>query len=72
MRNIYQRHVVQAIMNYKITPEKEDYSIPALNSHPDGRGAVQISEGDSSDFISNLRMFPPPVFSRQSIPHLYK
>lgn len=59
-------------MNYNIPPEKEDYSIPALNAHPDGHGDAQILAEDSLDFMSNLRMFPPPVFSRQSIPHLYK
>ena len=68
----YQGYLVKAIMNYKIPPEKEDYTIPAPGIYTESNLDPQLSGESSNNFISNLRMFPPPIFSRQAIPHLYQ
>lgn len=55
---------VDAIREYVIPAEKPDYSnLPTpANVHPD---LLPVSPG-------NLRLFPPPLFSRQTIPQAYK
>lgn len=52
-----------AIKNYVIPPEKEDYVISVDSAESSGS---KITER------SNLRLFPPPVFSRQALPMIYK
>ena len=49
--------LVNFLKNYTIPSEKEDYIQPAT---------------DSQSTRSNLRMFPPPMFSRQNIFQNYK
>ena len=64
---------VDAIQAYTIPEEKEDYLIPAdpvldpqLSTDP------PTSQAGPSAARSNLRLFPPPLFSRQGIPQNYK
>ncbi|THH20126.1 hypothetical protein EW146_g1148 [Bondarzewia mesenterica] len=63
---------VDTIRQFRIPAEKEDYVIPkdpmAMAIDP------QLTDGatqGSSNMKSNLRLFPPPLFSRQSIPQNY-
>lgn len=65
---------VDAIRAYSIPAEKEDYVLP-LNPLPMELDP-QLAEDQPSDQViktrSNLRLFPPPVFTRQGIPQNYK
>ena len=64
---------VDAIQAYTIPEEKEDYSItadPALD--PQLSTDPSTSQTGPSIARSNLRLFPPPLFSRQGIPQNYK
>jgi general transcription factor 3C polypeptide 5 (transcription factor C subunit 1) len=62
----------QAVKDFRFGPEKEDYSVldqvvdPSLMQ--DGEDIVM----QEPKYRSNLRLFPPPIFSRQGIPHVYK
>lgn len=63
---------VDAIRQYTIPEEKEDYVISS--SAGDGT-SVDPSLAKHSGLPaarSNLRLFPPPIFSRQGIPQNYK
>ncbi len=65
----------QAICNYSIPPEKDDYGIPKENEA--SSAASEETEGRSSATTipysgSPLRLLPPPLFSRQIVPHIYK
>ncbi|KAG1715941.1 hypothetical protein ID866_1230 [Astraeus odoratus] len=63
---------VDAIRRYKIPDEKEDYILPPGNIPPEID--PQLTEGTgqlASSSRSNLRLFPPPLFSRQGIPQIY-
>jgi general transcription factor 3C polypeptide 5 (transcription factor C subunit 1) len=74
----------RAIQNFQFEPELEDYTIyePSTSSlaGPSTNIAVdtnQESEGRNREekalvARSNLRMFPPPLFSRQGIQQNYK
>lgn len=61
-------------------PEKGDYMIPAtesneLNMDLDPQftpGSDNPTNSSAPRMQSNLRMFPPPIFSRQAIPQGYK
>ncbi|CCL99174.1 uncharacterized protein FIBRA_01189 [Fibroporia radiculosa] len=65
---------VEGIMNFRIPQEKEDYYVPkdpsAMDIDPD-LNAAGISDPPGSTLKSNLRLFPPPLFSRQVIPQNY-
>lgn len=67
---------VDAIKNYRIPPEKEDYEIPVDATIPDVPIDPILRLSDGPDALprmkSNLRLFPPPLFSRQLIPQIYK
>lgn len=76
------RFVVESICKYTIPPEKYDFTIP-VEPQQQSRMDIDIDpallpEGSSSQTSdqptvkSNLRLFPPPIFSRQHIPQLYK
>ena len=62
---------VDGVLGYTIPEEKEDYLI-AIN--PEGTdididpALVAATRGSKS----NLRLPPPPLFSRQTIPQIYK
>lgn len=65
--------IVDAIRAYTIPEEKEDY---ILDEDPDAMDiaidpALTGDDGPSKK-KSNLRLFPPPLFSRQSVPQNYK
>jgi general transcription factor 3C polypeptide 5 (transcription factor C subunit 1) len=68
--NLHTGHIVEAITKYVIPPEKEDYMVPVTIASQsldfDPQLAVPV------EMRSNLRMFPPPLFSRQGISHNYK
>lgn len=70
---------VQALCSYTIPKEDKAYKpIPAtistkpadVNLDPQLLGISQ--QCDTSDNYSGLRLFPPPLFSRQGIPQGYK
>lgn len=74
---------VEAIRTYIIPPEKADYMVPATSSASQGTDidmnldpaltGIPIPEPNPDQPMrSNLRLFPPPLFSRQTIPQLYK
>ncbi|OCH93564.1 hypothetical protein OBBRIDRAFT_771274 [Obba rivulosa] len=63
---------VEGILQYAIPPEKEDYVVSedpaAMDIDP------QLMGGEPStgpQMKSNLRLFPPPLFSRQTVPQNY-
>ncbi|KIM68705.1 hypothetical protein SCLCIDRAFT_13482 [Scleroderma citrinum Foug A] len=63
---------VDAIRQYAIPDEKEDYLIPSESTlrdiDPQLTGEIEQAASTSR---SNLRLFPPPLFSRQGIPQNY-
>lgn len=63
---------VDAIIQYVIPEEKEDYvlSSPA-GTDPNIDPGLMKHDGLTAS-LSNLRLFPPPIFSRQGIPQNYK
>jgi len=50
----------------------EDYVVPALTHPPELDPALAEQSEQSSVTRSNLRLFPPPLFSRQNVPQNYK
>jgi len=64
----------EAIVKFKFEPEKEDYSIPEVTSMPIDLSLAndEATLAESSGSLSNLNLIPPPVFSRQGLPQLYK
>ncbi|PCH41610.1 hypothetical protein WOLCODRAFT_17227 [Wolfiporia cocos MD-104 SS10] len=64
---------VEGIINYKIPPEMEDYLVPedpaAMDIDIDPQLTGAPAEGQKMK--SNLRLFPPPIFSRQNVPQNY-
>jgi general transcription factor 3C polypeptide 5 (transcription factor C subunit 1) len=68
---------VDGVKSFIIPPEKEDYLVgvntvsadPSIDPELQGDGAGTSS---GSTVKSNLRMFPPPLFSRQALPLNYK
>ncbi|KAI5125023.1 hypothetical protein M0805_007447 [Coniferiporia weirii] len=64
LRAAMDRMDVEFIRKYTIPPEKEDYALPGDSGQPPRDGA-------DSQVRSNLRLIPPPLFSRQAIPHIY-
>ena len=66
------------IRNYRFPPEKEDYSIP-LPPRPEAMEVDSASEERPVTLpiitdlgLSNARIMPPPMFSRQAIQFNYK
>jgi general transcription factor 3C polypeptide 5 (transcription factor C subunit 1) len=69
-------HKVEGIREYGFPQEKEDYTIDDTSAmdvdvDPPLVGRVH-PEAQLSTQRSNLRLFPPPIFSRQGIPQNYK
>ncbi|PWN40557.1 hypothetical protein IE81DRAFT_349108 [Ceraceosorus guamensis] len=58
---------IDAIRQYRIAPEMEDYDVPVEG----GDDAMQMGDGPPR-VRSNLRMPPPPMFSRLVAPPSYK
>ncbi|KAI0829373.1 RNA polymerase III transcription factor IIIC subunit-domain-containing protein [Trametes gibbosa] len=68
---------VDGILRYRIPPEKEDYTIAqadpfAMDIDPQllGEGEAGTSNANAKT-RSNLRLFTPPLFSRQGVPQNY-
>lgn len=65
-------------MSYRISEEKEDYTTTEdmqsmdIDIDPELTGAETSLQLHGRRFKSNLRLPPPPLFSRQAVPHLYK
>lgn len=74
--------IVDAIKAFRFQPEKEDYVVPADDGTNDAQMDVDIDPALQTQLPppstaepkmkSNLRMFPPPLFSRQGVPINYK
>lgn len=72
--------IARGLQNFTLAPELEDYTIydePPVSDlgAPDSTNDTSNpgpSAAPSSKPRSNLRLFPPPLFSRQTIPQLYK
>jgi hypothetical protein len=67
---------VERIREFRFSQEKEDYTIDDLSAmdvdiDPELVGRA-YPEAQLSKQRSNLRLFPPPIFSRQGIPQNYK
>ncbi|KAJ7368086.1 RNA polymerase III transcription factor IIIC subunit-domain-containing protein [Mycena albidolilacea] len=71
---------VEAIRTYVIPPEKADYMVPApksqgpdidMNLDPELTGIPHPEPDPGQPMRSNLRLFPPPLFSRQAVPQSY-
>lgn len=63
---------VEAIRKYSIPVEKEDYTLPADPILDPQLVPEAVYSQSTSAFRSNLRLFPPPLFSRQGISQNYK
>jgi hypothetical protein len=68
---------VEGIRSFKIPPEREEYLVPADSSIANLAIDPQLQpEGTTGrkdvTMKSNMRMFPPPLFSRQNLPLNYK
>ncbi len=66
---------VEGILKYNIQEEKEDYTVadtpPPMDIDPLLTGSYSGAPM-KENIISNLRLPPPPLFSRQGVPHLFK
>ncbi|KAI9001131.1 RNA polymerase III transcription factor IIIC subunit-domain-containing protein [Trametes punicea] len=68
---------VDGILRYHIPPEKEDYSITEADALAMDIDPQLLGEGDAAGSStttktrSNLRLFTPPLFSRQVVPQNY-
>ncbi|KAH7904035.1 transcription factor IIIC, subunit 5, partial [Hygrophoropsis aurantiaca] len=71
LRLAMDRMDVDAIRKYKIPEEKEDYVVQASNVSQEIDPTLAEQSGEASTTRSNLRLFPPPLFSRQGIPQNY-
>ncbi|KAG2118940.1 RNA polymerase III transcription factor IIIC subunit-domain-containing protein [Suillus discolor] len=71
LRLAMDRMDVDAIRQYSIPEEKEDYVIPASIHPPELDPALAEQSEQTSGPRSNLRLFPPPLFSRQNVPQNY-
>jgi len=63
----------RAIQQFTLIQESEDDSIagPSNSTHSDNI-QTSVVQGSSGFGKNELRLFPPPLFSRQTIPQLYK
>ncbi|KAJ7781467.1 RNA polymerase III transcription factor IIIC subunit-domain-containing protein [Mycena metata] len=73
---------VEAIRTYVIPPENAEYMVPVTRSSSQGPDidmnldpeltGIPLPEPDPNQPLrSNLRLFPPPLFSRQTLPQSY-
>lgn len=74
---------VDTLRSYVVPEEKADYMVPFsgqanmevdVNVDPrlTGSSSAQPLPESGVTMRSNLRLFPPPLFSRQTIPQAYK
>ncbi|KAK7696618.1 hypothetical protein QCA50_001276 [Cerrena zonata] len=62
---------VEHIRNYSVPEEMEDYMFDGGTNEDDIDPELQDEEGPKRKMRSNLRLPPPPLFSRQGIPQNY-
>nr|GAT53955.1 predicted protein [Mycena chlorophos] len=67
---------VESIRSYVVPPEKADYLVPVaaddnMNIDPTLTGVPLPEPPSEQPMRSNLRLFPPPLFSRQGFPQTY-
>ncbi|EKM59615.1 uncharacterized protein PHACADRAFT_205839 [Phanerochaete carnosa HHB-10118-sp] len=80
LRDAMGRMDVDSILAYRIPEEKEDYTMVEettpmeadMDPHIDPQLVGSSPKATGSGVKSNLRLPPPPLFSRQAVPHLYK
>lgn len=71
-------NLVEGILKYHIPPETEEYIIAEADPNAMDIDPQLLDEGGgegtslSTKTMSNLRLFPPPLFSRQGVPQNYK
>ena len=63
---------VEHIRNYRIPPEKEDYELPVEDEGTAEQQQPEDTVPSQYKSQSNLRLIPPPVFSRVAVPQIYK
>lgn len=63
---------VDAIRQYTIPEEKEDHVLSSPAGGDPNIDPGLVRHGGLSVIQSNLRLIPPPIFSRQGIPQNYK
>ncbi|KAG2152028.1 RNA polymerase III transcription factor IIIC subunit-domain-containing protein [Suillus cothurnatus] len=71
LRLAMDRMDVDAIRQYSVPEEKEDYVVPASTHPPELDPALAEQNEQTFGSRSNLRLFPPPLFSRQNVPQNY-
>ncbi|KAF7795882.1 hypothetical protein EIP86_007049 [Pleurotus ostreatoroseus] len=74
LRYAMQSMDVDGVITYRIPDEKEDYTVTVNVEHVHADGALSEQEdtqGSTTELQSNLRLPPPPLFSRQAIPQIY-
>lgn len=79
LRDAMGRMDVDDILAYRIPEEKEDYTLIEetssmevdLDPHIDPQLSSASQKTEGMRVKSNLRLPPPPLFSRQAVPHLY-
>lgn len=73
-----QASTVDGILQYHIGPEKEDYTAVEVDPAAMDIDPQLLGEGESAPSSgpaktrSNLRLFTPPLFSRQGVPQNYR
>ncbi|CDO74112.1 hypothetical protein BN946_scf185043.g162 [Trametes cinnabarina] len=76
-RSLRRHGTVDSILRYHIPPEKEDYTVTeadpaAMDIDPQLLGEGELAGPSPPTKIrSNLRLFTPPLFSRQGVPQNY-
>lgn len=68
---------VESILSYRIPEEDEDYTLVEESSAMDVDLDPELTQLESNQVKeckvkSNLKLPPPPLFSRQAVPHIYK
>ncbi|KAJ3558658.1 hypothetical protein NM688_g793 [Phlebia brevispora] len=74
LRYAMQTMDVEGILNYNISEEQEDYTVAVPSNEMDvdiDPALVEAKERAPQTIRSNLRLPPPPLFSRQTIPQIY-
>jgi hypothetical protein len=64
--------IVDGIRNYHIPPEEENYTAEINTENMDIDPSILNDSGDAiPKTTSTLRLFPPPLFTRQGLPQNY-
>ncbi|KAI0079703.1 hypothetical protein K474DRAFT_1705387 [Panus rudis PR-1116 ss-1] len=77
LRSSLDKMDVEDILKFRMPEEKEDYVVPSDPNSMDIDPKLLRTDGDTQaelappEFKSNMRLPPPPVFSRQAVPQNY-